>query len=126
MGQLVGHGPAAHGGRIDPDAQAAMDLGGGEMIGRGRTGREQPAEERSDACGPVRGVVAAGGAMSPAVFLMPCGRAEIAGVEFVEVGAAQNEPFSRSDGRDLVPAKSSEDYSDQRSAETAGDLTICF
>ena len=55
---------------------------------------------------------------------MPCGGAEISGVEFVEAGAPDAEPFSRSNGGDLVPAKGPEDFLDQRSIEAAGDLPM--
>jgi len=52
------------------------------------------------------------------------GGAEISGVEFVEAGAPHAEPFSRSNGGDLVPAKGPEDFPDQRSIEATGDLPM--
>ena len=71
-------------------------------------------------------MVSAGSAWSPAVFLMPCGGTEMAGIEFAEAGATQTEPLGRGDGGHLVPTKGAKDFSNQRNTEAAGDLAIMF
>lgn len=126
MSQLVSQGPAAHRGRIDLDAQAAVDFGGGAAIRRGRFGREQFAQEGFDAGGPVGSVVAARGAGRPELRLLARECAEIIAVEFVEAGATQAELIGGDCGGDFVAAEGGEEFADQRRTETMGELTIMF
>jgi hypothetical protein len=88
MRQLVGDGPAAHGGGINVETEAAVDFGGGAAIRRGWLGGEQFAQERLDAGGPDGRVIAARSAGRPERRLRARDGAEIIGVEFVEAGAA--------------------------------------
>ncbi|TNC94765.1 MAG: hypothetical protein FD118_4209 [Rhodocyclaceae bacterium] len=126
MRQLMGEGPAAHGGGIDLEAQTAVDFGGGAAIGGRRLGGEQFAQERLDASGPVRRVIAARGAGRPERHLRAREGVEIIGVELVEAGAAEAEFFGGDGGADFVAAERGEDFADQGSAETVGELTIMF
>ena len=126
MGQALRDGPAAHGGGVEEEAQAAMDFGGGAAIGRGRFGGEQLAQKRLGAVGPVRGVVAARGARRPAVFVVAGDSAQIVAVEFVEASATEAEFICGRDGRDFVATEGGEDFADQRSAKTVGELKIIF
>ena len=119
-------GPAPHGGRIDRDAQAAVDFRGGAAIGRGWFGREQFAQEGCGAVGPVRSVVAAGGGGRPVVLVMPRDRAQIIGIELVEACATQAELVRGGAGGDVVAAEGRQDFADQRGTETMGKLAIMF
>lgn len=126
MGELVGDGPAAHGGGIDLAAQAAVDFGGGAAIGRGGLGGEQFAQERLDAGGPGRRVIAAGSAGRPEGCRRAGGGAEIIGIEFVEAGAAQTELFGGAGGGNFVAAEGGEQFADQGGAEAMGELPVMF
>ena len=126
MSQVLGDGPAAHGGGIEAEAQATMHFGGGAAIGRGRFGGEQLAQECRDAVGPVRGVVAARSSRRPAVFVVAGNGAQIVAVEFVEASATEAEFICGRDGRDFVAPEGGENFADQRSAETVGELKIIF
>ena len=94
---MVGDGPAAHGGGINLETETAVDFGGGAAIRRGRFGGEQFAQERLDASGPVRRVIAARSARRPERCRRVGGGVEIIGVELVEAGAAEAE-FYDGDG----------------------------
>ena len=126
VSELMSEGPAAHGGRIDLDAQAAEDFGGSTAVGRGRLGREQFAQERFGAVGPVRSVVAAGGSRRPARRVRSSRGAQIVAVEFVEACATQTELIRGDGGGDLVAAEGGEEFADQGRTETMRELTIMF
>jgi len=124
VSQMMSQGPAAHGGGVDPDAQAAVDFGGGEAIGRGRLGGEQFAQEGFGTVGPDRRVVPAGNARRPTVLVVMRGGTEIIGIQFVEASATQAEFIRGGAGRDLVAAESSQDFADQGRAEAVGKLAV--
>ena len=126
MRQLVGDGPAAHGGGIDLETEAAVDFGGGAAIGGGWFRGEQFAQEGFDAGGPVGRVIAARNAGRPELRLRARDGAEIIGVEFVEAGAAEAEFFGGDGGGDFVAPEGGEEFADQGCAETMGELTIIF
>ena len=126
MRQLVGDGPAAHRSRVNVETEAAVDFGGGAAIGRGWFRGEQFAQERLDAGGPDGRVIAARSAGRPERRLRARSGAEIIGVEFVEAGAAEAEFFGGDGSGDFVAAESGEEFADQGSAETVGELTIMF
>ena len=126
MCQLVGDGPAAHGGGINLETETAVDFGGGAAIRRGRFGGEQFAQERLDASGPVRRVIAARSARRPERCRRVGGGVEIIGVELVEAGAAEAEFFGGDGGGDFVATESGEEFADQWSAETVSELSIMF
>lgn len=60
------------------------------------------------------------------VLVVAGGGAQIVAVEFVEAGAAQAELLGGGDGGDFVAAESGEDFADQGSPETVGELAIMF
>lgn len=126
MSQVVGEGPAPHGGGVELAAQTAMHFGGGAAVGRRWFGAEQLAQQRLGAGRPVWGVVPAGGSGRPAVLVVAGGGAEVVGVEFVEAGAAQAELIGGEDGGEFVATEGSEDFADQGSAEAVRELAVMF
>ncbi len=126
MSQVLRDGPAAHGGGIDEVAQTALHFGGGAAIRGGRLGGEEFAQQGFSAVGPVRSVVAAGGAGRPAVLVVPGDGAQIIAVKFVEAGAAQAEFVCGGGAGEFRAPESGEDFTDQRSTEAGGKLAIMF
>jgi len=126
VGQVVGKSPAADSGRIEIDAEAALEFGGDETVRRGRTGTQQLAHERFDVWMPLRGVIAAGSSRSPVGFAALGAGAEVIGVELVETGASEFETASRLGSVKLPTTEGGEDLADQRNAEAMRQLAIVF
>ena len=126
MLQLVADGPAAHGRRIEGEAQASEHFGSRQAIRRGWFGRQQFAQERFHPWRPVRGVIPTGGTGLPASGLPEGRRAEIVGVEFVEASATEAELFGHGRGGDFRAPESGKNFADQRRAETMGKLAKMF
>ncbi len=126
MSQGVGDGPAAHCGRVHLNAQTAMNLGSGETVRSWRSGRKKFANQRFSALGPVGSVIAARMAWCPSLSVSSGGGGQVVGIEFIEPGASQVEFICRRGGGQFAPAKSRENFTDQRSAQTVWKLTIMF
>ena len=115
VGQLMCDGPAAHGGRVHFQVQAAMDFGGGKAIRSGRSGREELAQERFDLGGPVRCMIATGRAGSPAVWVLVSGGAEVIGIQLVEARAAQPKHLGGGHSGDFTATERGQNFTNQRS-----------
>lgn len=126
MSQLLFDGPSADGGRVNFKIETAMDFGGGKAIRGWGFGGKEFAQEGFDACGPMRGVIAAGNAGRPGILPVVGDGAKVIGVEQIEAGAAQFEGLRGSAGRGLAIAEGSQDFADQRRAEAMGELAIMF
>ena len=126
MRQVLSDGPAAHGGRVEAEAQAAMHFGSGAAIGRGRAGREELAQKGFEATRPVLSVITARGTRRPAVFVVAGNGAQVVAVKFVEARAPKAEFSGGRDGRDFVAPEGGEHFADQRSAKPVGELQIIF
>ena len=64
-GQLIVDGPAADGGPVSFEFEAAKQFAGGGAVGGGRFGRKELLEQGDDLRRPIRAVIAAGGAGRP-------------------------------------------------------------
>lgn len=58
--------------------------------------------------------------------MVVCEAAEIVAVKFVEAGATQAEFIRRGGSGEFLPPESGEDFTDQRSTQTARELAIMF
>ena len=124
MSQMMFDSPTADGGGVHFKAEAAMRFGGGKPIGCGRFGRKEFAQERLDARGPMRSVIPPGNAGRPDKLLAAGNGTKVIRVKQIETGAAQCEGLRGGAGGDFAPAKRSQDFADQRSAEAVRELAI--
>jgi len=118
--------PTADRSRVDFQAEAAVDFGCGKAIRSGRFGGEELAQEWFNACGPVRGVIAARNTWEPGLVVVAGDSAKISGIKFVKTGAAQFECLSSGSGRNFATAEGGHDFTDQRSTQTVKELAIMF
>ena len=65
-------------------------------------------------------------ARSPGLSVSSGGGVQVVGVEFVESGASQVEFLCGGGSRQFATAKSSENFTDQRRAQTVRKLTVMF
>ena len=126
MSQIIGHGPPANGGRVDLKIETAMNFGGGKAVGSRRTSREKFAHERFNALRPIGSMITTRMAGSPEVLLIFGSGPQVIGIKLVEPSAAQVQFLSGGSGGQLITAKSSEDFTDQRCAQTVRELAIVF
>ena len=126
VSQSVGDRPATHRGRVHGNTQTAMNLGSGETVRSWGSSRKQFADERFRARGPAGSMIAARMAWSPGLSAALGGGTEVVGVKFVKSGASQVEFIGGGGGRQFATAKSGENFTNQRCAQTVRQLTIMF
>ena len=108
------------------EAQAALNLAGGEAVAGGWTRGEPLAQERFDLGGPGRGMVAARGARHPGKLAAGGAGAQIVGVEFIEASAPEAEFGGGGYGTDLPGTKGREHLADKGRSETVDELLVMF
>ena len=125
-GEVMSHGPAAHGGAIQSQGVAAMNLGGGKAVGAGRPGTEQLAQQGEYGGRPRRTLVAAGNTWLPLVLAAQRTEAQVAGIKHIEAAAAHAEFRGGISGGNGPGAEAGEDIPNEGGCVAAAQLLVGF
>ena len=125
-GEMVGQRPAAHGGAVQGQIVAAVNLRSGKAVGGRRLGTEELAQQGEHGGRPRRALVATGKAREPLVLVARRTEGQIAGIKHVEAAAAHAEFGSGVSGGDGLSAEAGEDIPNERSRVAAAQLLVGF
>jgi hypothetical protein len=99
-------------------AQAAVEFTGGGAVGGRGLGGEKFGQQGEDVGGPVRVMVAAGGARSPGVGLAVSAGTQIVETQLMETAPADAQFGGDRDGGEMAEAGLGKEVANQRSGNT--------
>ena len=123
-GQLVFQCPAADAGAVGLKAQAAVEFAGGGAVGGRGFGGEKFGQQSDDIGGPVRVMVAAGGAWSPGVGLAASAGAQVVEAQSIETARADAQFGGDRAWGKMAGAGLGKEVADQRSRNTMEQLEL--
>lgn len=120
--EVVCDGPAADGGAVGLEGEAAEQFAGASAVGGWRFGGEKFFEQGAGFVGPAGMVIAAGESGRPGAGLSSSAGAEVIRVEFVESGTRQPEFAGGGACGEFAAAMSGEDVTDEGGGEAFDQL----